>query len=93
VLVDIDNYPGRLFKGVVSSIAPASGTVFSLLPAQNASGNWIKVVQRIPIRINIEDLKEAPELRVGTSATVNIQTNYHRSLSTLLSDIKAVAGL
>lgn len=93
VLVDVDNYPGRIFKGVVSSIAPASGTVFSLLPAQNASGNWIKVVQRIPIRINIEDLKEAPELRVGSSATVNIRTNYHRSLNTLLRDIKAVAGL
>lgn len=93
VLVNIDNYPGRIFKGVVSSIGPASGTVFSLLPAQNTSGNWIKVVQRIPIRINIEDLKQAPELRVGTSATVNIKTNYHRSLSTLLSDIKAVAGL
>lgn len=93
VLVDVDNYPGRIFKGVVSSMAPASGTVFSLLPAQNASGNWIKVVQRIPIRINIEDLKEAPELRVGSSATVNIQTNYHRSFKTLLNDVKAVAGL
>jgi len=93
VTVDVDNYPGRIFTGVVSSIAPASGTVFSLLPAQNASGNWIKVVQRIPVRITVDNLKDAPELRVGSSATANIQTNYHRSLKTLWSDIKSVVDL
>ena len=48
--VSVDTYPGRTWKGTVESIAPASGSEFSILPAQNSSGNWVKVVQRIPLR-------------------------------------------
>ena len=52
--VDVDTYPGRSWKGEVESIAPNSGSEFSVLPAQNTSGNWVKVVQRIPVRIRVD---------------------------------------
>ncbi|NBO65970.1 MAG: HlyD family secretion protein, partial [Acidobacteria bacterium] len=58
VVITIDTYPGRRWTGAVESIAPNSGSEFSILPAQNTSGNWVKVVQRIPVRIRI-DRREA----------------------------------
>lgn len=74
--VDIvtDSYPEHHFHGRVSSIGGASGTAYALLPAQNASGNWIKITQRVPVRIDIEQPDPAYPLRVGTSARVNIDT-------------------
>jgi membrane fusion protein (multidrug efflux system) len=71
-----DLYGGAyIFHGHVKGMAAGTGAAFSLLPAQNASGNWIKVVQRVPVRIQIddEDLKRSP-LRVGLSATVTVDT-------------------
>ena len=72
VRIDIDAYPGYRWKGRVESIAQATGAEFALLPPQNASGNWVKVVQRIPVRIAIDHQADAPLLRVGMSATVRV---------------------
>jgi membrane fusion protein (multidrug efflux system) len=72
--VIVDLYPSHEFKGEVDSISPASGTAFSILPPQNATGNWVKVTQRIPVRISIKTAKGDPELRVGASASVTVDT-------------------
>jgi membrane fusion protein (multidrug efflux system) len=68
----VDMYPSKEFAGVVESISPASGNAFSLLPPQNATGNWVKITQRVPVRVRV--LKPDPNypLRVGTSSTVTI---------------------
>ena len=74
----VDTYPGRVWKGKVESIAPASGAEFSVLPAQNASGNWVKVVQRNPIRVAVEAKPGDPPLRAGMSVVVDIDTGHIR---------------
>jgi membrane fusion protein (multidrug efflux system) len=76
--VDLDTYPGRRWAGRVESISQATGAEFALLPAQNASGNWVKVVQRVPVRIAITVAPGDPPLRSGMSATVEIDTGPHR---------------
>jgi membrane fusion protein (multidrug efflux system) len=78
--ISVDAYPGREWRGVVDSISPASGSSFSLLPAQNTTGNWVKVVQRIPMRVHIDVPKDAPPLRVGMSVTVDVDTGHARGL-------------
>jgi membrane fusion protein (multidrug efflux system) len=85
VTITVDTYPGQTWKGVVQSISPASGSEFSILPAQNSSGNWVKVVQRIPVRVQIVSGPDAAAypLRDGMSAEVSIDTNHHRHLSDL----------
>ena len=83
VSITVDTYPGRTWKGVVESIAPNSGSEFSILPAQNTSGNWVKVVQRIPVRIRIERRPGDPELRAGMSVEADIDTGHVRHLSDL----------
>ncbi|MCB4770288.1 HlyD family secretion protein [Ancylobacter sp. Lp-2] len=82
--VSIDAYPGHNWTGVIDSIAPASGAEFSVLPAQNASGNWVKVVQRVPVRIRVEHKADDPVLRAGMSAFVAIDTGHSRSLRDIL---------
>jgi len=77
VAVDIDTYGQHRWRGHVESIAQATGAEFSLLPPQNASGNWVKVVQRIPVRIALERQDGDPPLRDGMSATVEIDTGPH----------------
>lgn len=72
--ISIDMYPDHAFHGVVENISAAAGSVFSLLPPQNANGNWVKVTQRIPVRIRIDDLDPAFPLLVGASSTVTIDT-------------------
>jgi membrane fusion protein (multidrug efflux system) len=79
----VDTYPGRVWKGQVESIAPNSGSEFSVLPAQNTSGNWVKVVQRIPVRIRVERAPGDPELRAGMSVEAEIDTGHKRSLADL----------
>jgi membrane fusion protein (multidrug efflux system) len=74
VSVDIDTYPGEEFEGTVESVGAGTGAEFSLLPAQNATGNWVKVVQRIPVRIAITSKGDVPELRAGMSAHVVVDT-------------------
>jgi membrane fusion protein (multidrug efflux system) len=82
--VYVDTYPGRVWSGSVQTIAPAAGSEFSILPAQNSSGNWVKVVQRIPVRVRVNVDSQSPPLRAGMSATVEIDTGHRRSLSDLL---------
>jgi membrane fusion protein (multidrug efflux system) len=77
--VAVDTYPGRTWKCEVESIAPNSGSEFSVLPAQNTSGNWVKVVQRIPVRIKVEHKAGDPDLRAGMSVIADIDTGHHRS--------------
>ena len=72
--VRIDAYPGRVWRARVASISPATGAEFSLLPPENASGNWVKIVQRVPVRLEFEDDPTAQPLRAGMSATVRIDT-------------------
>jgi membrane fusion protein (multidrug efflux system) len=78
VEITIDTYPGRTWKGVVQSISAASGSTFSPLPAENASGNWVKVVQRIPVRIAIERETGGPIIRAGMSTYISIDTGHRR---------------
>ncbi len=79
VAITVDTYPGRTWKGSVQSIAPNSGSEFSVLPAQNTSGNWVKVVQRIPVRIEVERKDGDLELRAGMSVETDIDTGHVRS--------------
>jgi len=83
VKVWVDSYPGHVWSGTVASIAPAAGSEFSILPAQNSSGNWVKVGQRIPVRVRIDPKSEKLQLRAGMSATVEIDTGHRRALSEL----------
>jgi membrane fusion protein (multidrug efflux system) len=72
--VRLDMYPGANFDGMVESISSGSGATFSVLPPENASGNWVKVTQRFPVRISLADPPAGKPLRVGASATVTIDT-------------------
>jgi len=92
-VVTIDAYPGREWQATVKSLAPATGTEFSLLPAQNATGNWVKVVQRVPIRLSVQMPADAPSLRTGMSATVEIDTGHRRHLGDLFDTAKQFVGM
>ena len=72
--VTVDMYPDHPFKGVVDSISVGSGSAFSLLPPENATGNWVKVTQRIPVKILITNTSSQYPLRVGSSAVVTVDT-------------------
>ena len=87
VTVTVDTYPGVEWKGTVGSVSPASGSSFSMLPAQNTTGNWVKVVQRIPMIIHLGDLSGKPQLRVGMSVTVDVDTGHARGLPTLITNL------
>ena len=79
-----DAYPGVTWRARVTTIAPATGAEFAVLPAQNATGNWVKVVQRVPVRIAIEETGKRPPLRAGMTVSVSIDTGRERSASDLL---------
>jgi membrane fusion protein (multidrug efflux system) len=79
-VVEIDSYPGRKIKGRVASITPGTGSAFSLLPPENASGNWVKVVQRLAVRVALDQLPDDMPLRAGLSATVSVDTQHRRTL-------------
>jgi membrane fusion protein (multidrug efflux system) len=76
----VDTYPGETWQIQVSSISAATGAEFALLPPQNSSGNWVKVVQRIPVRLEIASRPGQPPLRAGMSTTIEIDTGYKRPL-------------
>lgn len=78
--IHIDMYPSADRTGTVTSISPATGAEFALLPPQNATGNWVKVVQRLPLRLKIEPSEGAPPLRAGMSVVVEIDTQHRRPL-------------
>ncbi len=72
--VEVDTFPDHTFTGTVAAISPGTGSQFAILPAQNASGNWVKVVQRVPVRIQLDRDPENSQLRAGMSANVEIDT-------------------
>jgi membrane fusion protein (multidrug efflux system) len=80
VTVHVDTYPDRIWHGVVESLSPATGAEFSLIPAQNATGNWVKIAQRVPVRVKLDDAPGMPELRAGLSALAEIDTGHRRRL-------------
>jgi membrane fusion protein, multidrug efflux system len=81
--VTFDLYPDRVWHGSVQSIAPATDQQFALLPAENSSGNWVKVVQRLPVRVRLDRHPGDPPLRAGMSADIDIDTGHVRHLSDL----------
>jgi membrane fusion protein, multidrug efflux system len=84
--ITVDTYPGREWRGTVASLGPAAQSEFSLLPAQNTSGNWVKVVQRIPLRVQIDPAdKSMPPLRAGMSVEVSVFTGHKRGLPHFLT--------
>jgi membrane fusion protein (multidrug efflux system) len=77
--VKIDRYPGRRFSAVVTSVSPSTGSQFSLLPPENATGNWVKVVQRVPVRLQLADADAGVWLQGGLSANVTVDTRSRES--------------
>ena len=85
VTVTVDTYPDLEWHSTVESISPAAAQEFQLLPAQNTSGNWVKVVQRIPLRVRVDTSdKSRPTLRAGMSVAVNVDTGHARGLPSFL---------
>lgn len=76
--LDVDSFPDRTFKGTVVAVSPGTGSQFSILPAQNASGNWVKVVQRVPVRIAFDKGEDTHLLRTGMSVNIEIDTGHSR---------------
>jgi membrane fusion protein (multidrug efflux system) len=87
--VDVDTYPDCAFTGSVASISPGTGAEFSVLPAQNATGNWVKVVQRIPVRVAVDTNSCARPLRAGMSATVAVDTQHRRAVAAIVDSALA----
>ena len=88
VTVTVDTYPNVQWKGAVQSISPAAAQEFSLLPAQNSSGNWVKIVQRIPMRVRVDTSdRNLPPLRAGMSVEVGVDTGHARGLPHFLSSL------
>jgi len=88
--VEVDAYPGVKWQATVQGIAPATGAEFSILPPQNASGNWVKVVQRVPVRLRLLPNQDRPHLRAGMTAHISIDTGRARKL---LTDARAAIGM
>ena len=86
VWIHVDTFPGHAFHGTVISVSPGTGAQFAILPPQNASGNWVKVVQRVPVRIAFDPGQNLSKLRAGMSATVEIDTRRRRGLSSLIGN-------
>lgn len=80
VVIHVDTYPDASWQGVVESLSPATGAEFSVIPAQNATGNWVKISQRVPVRIKLKVPPGLPQLRAGLSAITKIDTGHHRLL-------------
>ena len=78
--VEVDSYPGKTFEGRVASVSPGTGSQFSVLPPENATGNWVKVVQRLPVRVELEKRDPAFPLHGGLSANVTVDTHHQRHL-------------
>ncbi|MDX1729541.1 MAG: HlyD family secretion protein [Aurantimonas coralicida] len=91
--VELDTYPDHVLHATVGSIGAGTGSEFALLPAQNATGNWVKVVQRIPVRIHIELADDMPALRAGMSASVTVDTGRARGVPDFMKSTVAALGL
>jgi len=83
VSISVDTYPNRTWHGKVASLSPGTGAEFAVLPAQNASGNWVKVVQRVPVRIEFDAGSNLADLKSGMSAQVEIDSGHKRSMASI----------
>jgi membrane fusion protein, multidrug efflux system len=93
VTVTVDTYPDLEWRGTVESISPAAAQEFQLLPPQNTSGNWVKVVQRIPMRVRVDSNDDTgPSLRAGMSVEVNVDTGHARGLPNFLAALFSRGG-
>ncbi len=81
--IRVDAYPDDIREAIVASISPATGAEFALLPPQNSTGNWVKVVQRLPVRIKLKNPLSDPPLRAGMSVVVEIDTGHKRAMPDL----------
>jgi membrane fusion protein, multidrug efflux system len=84
VTITVDAFPDRRWEGAVGAISPGTGAQFAILPPQNAAGNWIKIVQRVPMRIEFAAGQDLRRLRAGMSATVEIDTGRRGRLASML---------
>jgi membrane fusion protein, multidrug efflux system len=89
--IEVDSFPDRTFHGTVSSVSPGTGAQFAILPPQNANGNWVKVVQRVPVRIAFDPGQDVSLLRAGMSVDVEIDTGRRRTFASLLGASPSVA--
>ena len=76
--IKIDAYPGKTWSGTITSMNAGTGAEFAILPPQNAVGNWVKIVQRVPVQVSIEEVPQNLPLRLGMSAEIEIDTGYTR---------------
>jgi membrane fusion protein, multidrug efflux system len=89
--IAVDSFPDRTFRGTVQSVSPGTGAQFAILPPQNANGNWVKVVQRVPVRIVFDPGQDLSLLRAGMSVVVDIDTGRRRTLASLFGAAPSVA--
>jgi membrane fusion protein (multidrug efflux system) len=93
VTVEVDAFPDHVFKGTIGSLSPGTGAQFAILPPQNATGNFVKVVQRVPVRVALDpDDKMVRKLKAGMSSYVSIDTGHQRSLAAMLGLTPAAAA-
>ena len=90
--IDVDSFPDRSFHGTVQSVSPGTGAQFAILPPQNSNGNWVKVVQRVPVRIVFDGGQDLLLLRAGMSVVVDIDTGRRRSLASLFGATPSLAA-
>jgi membrane fusion protein, multidrug efflux system len=88
--ITVDTFPDRNWHGKVGAIAPGTGAQFAILPPQNASGNWVKVVQRVPLRVEFDPGQDTSELRAGMSAYIAIDTGRVRTMSSVIADLEGL---
>jgi membrane fusion protein, multidrug efflux system len=88
--IAVDAYPGRSFKAHVASMSPGTGSEFAILPPENATGNWVKVVQRVPIRLELDAVDSNRPLFSGISVTASVDTKHRSSLMGLLHAASAM---
>lgn len=89
--VVLDSLPNVKWQAIVASIAPVTGAEFSILPPQNATGNWVKVVQRVPVRLELSSPSELQKFRAGLTASVSIDTGQSRDIAMLFNRVFAAA--
>jgi membrane fusion protein, multidrug efflux system len=87
--VVVDAFPDETWRAHVAGISPATGAEFALLPPQNATGNWVKVVQRVPVRLELEPDHDLKELRSGMTVSVSIDTGHARDLGAVVEGVLA----
>jgi membrane fusion protein (multidrug efflux system) len=93
VSIDVDAFPDHVFKGTIGSLSPGTGAQFAILPPQNATGNFVKVVQRVPVRIYFDSNdRDVQKLKAGMSAYTTIDTGHHRSLAAMFGFPPAAAA-